>query len=205
MIEDTESITFRLKTLFKPESTTEINVLDENTRAIRLYLRDNQGNTGKSQIASTVAYFTQTNAWETLEFTFESEELMYYDRLMIMVTPSYTNAVDEDGIELEEDLTYYFESLTANENIDETITSIESDYEMKVQSFVYPNPTNDIIHLSVVENTDFEVLNSYGQLLDYGRTDTKDYQINLETYPSGTYFIRLIVDGNSTVSRIIKE
>ena len=205
-IKDDEHITFRLKALFKPESTTEINVLDDNTRAVQLYFRNNNGEAGTStQIGSTKAYFTQTNAWEILEFTFNSTELIYFDRLMIMVTPQYTNPIDEDGLQLDEDLTYYFEALTANEDIQRIITSVENFISIEKDSFIYPNPINDIVHLRAEKNSKYQLYNSIGELLNEGFTDSNDFQINLENHPSGMYFIRFLKNGKTTVNQFLKN
>ncbi|MBP0905408.1 T9SS type A sorting domain-containing protein [Mariniflexile gromovii] len=201
IINNTQSITFKLKALIKPETISEINILNEDSRSVSIYLQDRLGGTNLNQ-KFVKAYFTQTNAWETLEFTFTASDLNYYDRLVIMVASGLTYPVDEDGKELtNEDLTYYFESLTANENINSTL-STEVSLKSPERLMLYPNPVNKTLRINkVVEEA--EILNQLGQKVHSFKNTDNFNVINLK---NGLYFLKVNLKNKPTqVYRFIKK
>ncbi|MDO5969598.1 T9SS type A sorting domain-containing protein [Flavivirga aquimarina] len=112
---ENSSVTFVLNALFKPETIDEINILDEKSRSVTLFLKNAAGdNTDTVNQISKTAYFTQTNTWEELSFTFTDDNLSDYDRMYIMFAKDYTNPIDEDGLTLDEDLVYYFDELKSD-------------------------------------------------------------------------------------------
>lgn len=78
---------------------------------------------------------------------------------------------------------------------------------------IYPNPSSSNISLDVSldKPVDFyyEIFNSVGQRVDSKKMGIKDGKINLilETaeFPSGMYFLNLVVDGEKITERIIIE
>lgn len=200
-IEDTESITFRLQALFKPETIDEINILSDNSRSITIYLQDKIGGTNTGQ-KSAKAYFTETNKWETLEFTINSSELNTYDRLIIMTAANQTYPIDENGVELtDEDLVYYIETLTANENIGDLLSAETIEVETNTIQ-LFPNPVKDELQLTekVLQAELFTIL---GQRI----TSFKDVEkINMSSYQAGIYFLRIETKhGNYQTLRFIKQ
>ncbi|KJD35996.1 hypothetical protein PW52_05085 [Tamlana sedimentorum] len=200
-IKDTESITFKLNALFKPETISEINILSDDSRSVSIYLQDRVGNTNLNQKFQK-AYFTQTNVWETLEFTFTLSELSAYDRLIIMPTAGLTYPIDEDGNELiNEDLIYYIESLTANENIGATL-SIEDSFQPSETLLVYPNPVKSILRINkTAKNT--EILNILGQKIQSFKNTN---HFNVSHLKNGLYFLKVNIENQPTqVYRFIKK
>lgn len=200
-IQDTESLTFRLKALFKPETITEINILNDASRSVNIYLQDIKGDTNLGQKSKT-AYFTETNAWETLEFTFTQDDLSSYDRLLIMVTPGLTYPVNEEGVDLiEEDLVYYIESLTANENIGEVL-STDNVITPVDNLYLQSNVVKEVLKINKkVEQG--EVFNVLGKMMQHIKNTDG---LNVSNYPNGIYFLRVKTkEGLVKVFRFIKE
>lgn len=201
-IQDEESITFKLRALFKPETITEINILNENSRSITLYLQDLSGDTRITQ-KSAKAYFTETNKWETLEFTFTSGDLASFDRLTIMGASSLTYPIDENENELvNEDLVYYIESLTADENISSDVLSINDEDTIETDTLIlYQNPTTNIIKTSKTIK-EASVINILGQhIQSFKNTDSFD----VSSYSKGIYFLNFTsLDGKKQVYKFIK-
>lgn len=76
--------------------------------------------------------------------------------------------------------------------------------------FVNPNPTSELTTLNLVlENTSdvrIEVLNTLGQTLqtvDAGKVNTLSQQIDLSRHTDGTYFLRVTVNGETAMRRVV--
>ncbi|WP_159020745.1 T9SS type A sorting domain-containing protein [Algibacter sp. L3A6] len=200
-IQDAETITFRLRALFKPETIDEINILNDDSRSISIYLQDLTGDTNTNQIFAT-AYFTETNKWETLEFTYNSTNLIDYDRVTIITVSGKTYPIDENGVELtDEDLVYYIESLTANVNIGDAL-SVDSIEAATNTVQLFPNPVKNELMLSE-KVTQAELFTMLGQHINsYKNTN----QINMSSYQPGMYFLSIQTEnGNHETVRFIKN
>ena len=169
---------------------------------VKLYMRDESGGTLSPQIASTPAYFSLVNNWQELEFTFTSDALKNYDRLIVMVTPNYTNPVNDNGVSLDEELNYYFGSLKATKSLEDISTST-MDLRINNKLFLYPNPVKDIFRLSV-KSLNTHILNIFGQKLkDFvGQRDGFD----LSEIVPGIYIAEVeLENGTKQTLRFIKE
>ena len=200
-IKDTESITFKLKALFKPETISEINILNEDSRSVSIYLQDRNGGTNLNQ-TSQKAYFTEINVWETLEFTFTLAELTSYDRLLIMVTSGLTYPIGENGGDLiNEDLVYYIESLTANENIS-SILSIDDSNMASKTIILYPNPVTNELNIqlnSSVKAPKMAIFNTIGQMVISYQSFNESNTVDISKLPEGTYIIKVTNKNNEQV------
>jgi len=196
------SITFKLRALFKPKTISEINILDNTSRMVRLYLRDEIGTTLSPQIASTYAYFSLINAWQDLEFTFTSDALKNYDRLVVMVTPNYTNPINDNGVSLDEELNYYFGSLKATVSL-ENLSSDIYDKVVTTHSLIYPNPVADTFRLTSKCELK-RIYNMYGQLVKQFFEPNEQY--NVPELNKGIYFTELnFEDGSRHIVQFIKK
>ncbi|MBC8882920.1 fibronectin type III domain-containing protein [Flavobacterium piscinae] len=84
-------------------------------------------------------------------------------------------------------------------------TLSNSNFEKSLAS-VYPNPTKDLVN--VVGENSFDkilILNSLGQKIKEINSDLNHVQIDLSTYSSGIYFIKVYQESNSQTYKIIKE
>jgi hypothetical protein len=70
---------------------------------------------------------------------------------------------------------------------------------------VYPNPTKDVLHISskIKEETEFQVLDTYGRSILIGRMVNGTAILDISTYDSGIYFLTLNNEGK--MIKIIKE
>jgi len=202
-IKDNASIAFNLRALFKPVTTTDINTFDQTSRSVIIYLQDRVGGTNISQAGSNTVYFSSINKWEDFTFTIKSTNLKYYDRLCIMVTPTYASPLSTASVTLNEDLIYYLSSLYANEDIN-TSTGLEqnaSNQDNKV--ITYPNPVSSILNLNT------EVLNSKiysvsGELMDAYETTKQHFDVS--KYSKGLYILQAkLSSGEYSMNYFIKK
>jgi hypothetical protein len=76
---------------------------------------------------------------------------------------------------------------------------------------VFPNPTNGIINIqasanSATDKLKIEISNIIGQVLNIETTVTEHTSLNIQNFPSGLYFLKVISDGNLVeTKKIIKE
>lgn len=65
----------------------------------------------------------------------------------------------------------------------------------------YPNPTQNVINVSIQTTVDYEVYSTLGQLLTLGELSNSNNQIDLSNFSKGIYYVRL---DNKTI-KVIKE
>ncbi len=74
---------------------------------------------------------------------------------------------------------------------------------------IYPNPTDDIIHIQTNYSESIEnirLVNIYGEiLLSFNLEKDQLATISLYTYPAGIYFVYATVNGSRSVKRILKK
>jgi hypothetical protein len=86
-----------------------------------------------------------------------------------------------------------------------TYSPIEKPSVIPSNIYVYPNPTNGIIHIMIpnnVEKVTYEILNNNGEIV-YTGTLEKDVQtINISHLPSGIYYVKNLSENKSLVQFI---
>jgi HYR domain/Secretion system C-terminal sorting domain len=78
---------------------------------------------------------------------------------------------------------------------------------------IYPNPTNSSINLELQQyegkNVAVQILNSFGREVfntTYKEVSTQTYKIDMQTYPTGMYFIKATAEGvESVVKKVMKQ
>lgn len=77
------------------------------------------------------------------------------------------------------------------------------DYETTMS--LYPNPTNGMVTVSIPQASGFEycVLNAMGQEVLHGRSLGESQQMNLSDFAKGVYFIKVNVDENLLVRKMV--
>jgi hypothetical protein len=83
-------------------------------------------------------------------------------------------------------------------------------FDLSESVSVYPNPTKDILNISVPSAfglpTSYTIFNSLGQVVKNVNTvSEKDLTISTASYSNGLYFIKIIKDGASTTKKFIKN
>jgi hypothetical protein len=90
------------------------------------------------------------------------------------------------------------------------VTTIEDNLEELVNVTVYPNPASEVLNLRfevpVEGEIDVYLLNQQGQLVktDIIEAATLEKQINMQEYPAGIYFLRLVKGKLSNVYKVVK-
>jgi hypothetical protein len=90
------------------------------------------------------------------------------------------------------------------------VTAIQENLFELVNVTVYPNPASEILNIRFEVPLDGEVevfiLNQQGSLVLTGfiEATTVETQINMQEYPAGVYFIRLVKGKLSNVYKVVK-
>ena len=74
--------------------------------------------------------------------------------------------------------------------------------------FVYPNPTQNILHLSAtngIEIQSIQVLNLSGQTVMTKNPNKKRISLNISKFNSGIYFILIELNNQTVIKKIIKK
>jgi len=141
--------------------------------------------------------FVKNSAKTDVPFTAEISA----DNTVITITPteildgttSYTISLSAGSIET-------FQDIALDEDVEITFTT---EYVNRINSEVnnikiYPNPANDIINISNVNNATIEIYNIYGQLV----LSTKNTEVNVTSLSSGTYNVKIITENGTSIQKI---
>jgi hypothetical protein len=127
--------------------------------------------------------------------TFASADVA--DNIPVTVTGYAISGADADNYTLTQP-----EGLTANITV---VTGIEEINGGKFSCSVYPNPTTDFVKLNVVnsnsDNLSYILIDPRGNILDKQPITGSETLIPMQSYLSGTYFIK-IVDNNMNLKTI---
>ncbi|MGK0387120.1 MAG: hypothetical protein ACI849_001741, partial [Patiriisocius sp.] len=66
-----------------------------------------------------------------------------------------------------------------------------STQENNIETILYPNPTADIINISIQENVSYQVFSAVGQLLLSGELSGNAKQIDLSSLAANLYYVRI--------------
>ena len=101
--------------------------------------------------------------------------------------------------------TAYFRIKQVDQNGTATYSRILSLHTGSSPMSLYPNPTKDLVTVSISNaslNQHAVVTNCYGQVLQTIKIEGSPVTVNLASYPSGMYFIKV---GPENPVRVIKE
>lgn len=75
-------------------------------------------------------------------------------------------------------------------------------FDLSNEVSIYPNPTNGDLNIANVKGATIEVLNLMGQVVE--RIDNADElnTINMSKHSNGSYFVKVVIEGNVSVSKI---
>lgn len=63
---------------------------------------------------------------------------------------------------------------------------------------VYPNPTNNILNLTIDTNAKVEIYNLLGKVIAIKNINVGNSKIDLSNYPSGMYLLKVTNENNQT-------
>ena len=86
----------------------------------------------------------------------------------------------------------------------QTIVGIEEYNNIEV--ILTPNPVKDLLNISAKENISAVALsNVLGQELYNSNVEALETTLDLSNYANGTYFVTIVIEGNSITKKVIKE
>jgi len=93
-------------------------------------------------------------------------------------------------------------TITATTGIDET--------NFNLKASVYPNPTTDLLVLSINELKEeyrYQVLDMAGKLLTNGQLRDNQTQLDFSSYATGSYYVNIITNSNKQIKtfQVIKN
>ncbi|MCQ2272938.1 MAG: thiol protease/hemagglutinin PrtT [Bacteroidales bacterium] len=71
---------------------------------------------------------------------------------------------------------------------------------------LYPNPTQDILHINATENEINEVLiyDIFGKEILHQNINNNNFDMDLSNYNSGTYILRIVTDNGVEIKKVVK-
>jgi len=147
---------------------------------------------------------TLTEGGTLAELEVEGENLIWYsDEDLITEIEDITVVVD--GV------TYYVTQTIGNCTSEALAITVEVTLSIEdinaVNSLVryYPNPVKDFLNISSeLDMTNVEVMNILGQTVISHDVNANDTRIDMSELPAGNYFVKVKVNGNIKVIKIIK-
>ncbi len=70
---------------------------------------------------------------------------------------------------------------------------------------VYPNPSENIISISIIDNCNFQIFNIQGKLIKKGKLSSEDNKIDIASFEKGLYLLKIKNSGFSILKKIMKK
>lgn len=100
-------------------------------------------------------------------------------------------------------------SIIATNCISTKATEEAIDLKENITLSFYPNPTDGIINLKIsktnIENIHYILMDMNGRIIKEANLYNEQRIIDVSEFPSATYFLRVVVDGEEFVKQIIKK
>jgi len=165
------------------------------------YSPDATDDDGSCVVVTAEIIFDSENELLTIETTSDSLEItwLYYDA----VIPFEHN----DSLYLLEDGVYEVlvfdpeNDCGASDTIHINVVGINE--QIKPQIKLFPNPASSVLNLKLEQEAQVLIFNALGKLMF--QQNTKEQSINIETYPVGVYFIKLVQNNKRFVYPWVKE
>jgi len=75
------------------------------------------------------------------------------------------------------------------------------EHEINLYAKVYPNPTTELIHLSIgnteTSGLSYQLYDHYGRILTNGKIESEDTSIHMSRYPDATYLLSVTKDNKA--------
>ncbi len=108
-----------------------------------------------------------------------------------------------------------FISLCIFATLPASATGFENGWEseldgVRIEASVYPNPTNGVFFLQIdsqfFENFEVKIVNLIGQAVEVRQVSTNErVQFDLTSLPKGFYFVKIQVDQQQVIKRVILQ
>lgn len=70
---------------------------------------------------------------------------------------------------------------------------------------MYPNPTTDVVIINSINGGDITVFNSLGATVLEVKNVSANHQLNVASLSAGVYFVKIVSDNKSAISKIVKK
>ena len=77
--------------------------------------------------------------------------------------------------------------------------------EFKIKSTLYPNPTEDKLYLRTDKNTEYQIIDIMGNLVEKGETSELISSFDVASLQKGVYFFKLTQNGKVTTLKFIRK
>lgn len=195
---DNQQKVIALSTALSVPNTPGVNLsfqakwaIENNFDAVRIQIRPGTSNVWQSQCGKYTNEGNVQNGqpagplYDGIQDTWVLERISLEDYVGQNIRVRFILNTDE-GTNLDG---FYFDDLKLN--VPQTTTLVKSGFAME-QFRIFPNPTDNVLHISTNQNLyDVAIYNAIGQLV-YEKKSTAGMQsINVSTLPSGVYFIQM--------------
>jgi len=129
-------------------------------------------------------------------FTMTPDDITYYLASLVV-----------DGVITTALPVYSFNGVNANHTIHAVFAPVGiNENNLQNSVVIFPNPANDLLNVKLSQEFEsVEITNMLGQLLYSNRVTDSFLQINISSYTSGVYFIRLKGENGLATKKFIKE
>ena len=97
-------------------------------------------------------------------------------------------------------------SIVVVENPEDECVGLGVNEQLESEISIYPNPSNGIYHLEspyLIES--IEVYNVIGELVSTSPIHSKEYELNIQQYTKGIYFVKMSIGEQTVWKKIMKE
>ena len=101
---------------------------------------------------------------------------------------------------------YSFTNVQSNHTISVTFVLGINENDLQNSIVIFPNPANDVLNVKLSQQFErVDVTNMLGQVLYSNKLTDTFFRINISSYASGVYFIRLQDENGMVTKKFLKE
>ena len=126
---------------------------------------------------------------------------------IVLFSETFIDLIEAPTLTTDKQIMYYHRKIPGSHRIvmryRENPLTINHPNETYVNFRIYPNPANNLINTKILtdyNNINISVLSLFGELLIFQKDKT---QININTLPSGTYFVRIEIDNKIEFQKFV--
>ncbi|AWG20541.1 hypothetical protein FFWV33_02835 [Flavobacterium faecale] len=182
--------TATVKLWVKTNRTTPAEII------VRLKTTDASGSNTSNFPTAIKSTTNFSGAWEELTF-----DLPFTDAGIEGVTMFFgVNYTDGAPTNAANGNIFYFDKMSA------TIATTLGVKENTLEGVsMYPNPTTDAVTINSINGGDITVFNSLGATVLSAKNVSTNHQLSISSLSSGVYFVKIVSDNKSSISKIVKK
>ncbi len=83
--------------------------------------------------------------------------------------------------------------------------SIEEINDLNFNLSVYPNPTQEILHVELNQKSNYSIIDMFGKVIKTGKVQEGQNELDLKNFQAGIYFLKLSNDSGSVIKKVMKN